>query len=502
MQRKLATWTTADPAFCADRLLRLIANTVWLEEAATITLRSRGAKSPGVDGMTKQMILDRLPEFLQEIRKDLLQGNYQPAPARRIYIPKAKGKRRPLGIPTLRDRIVERAMLMVMDPIWESDFHKLSYGFRPKRSVHHAVRTVHTQLIGGNDTRGRWIIEGDLASYFDTVHHRLLMKAVRKRIRDKRFLALLWRFIKAGHVDEGLFRAASEGVPQGGVLSPILSNIMLNEFDQYLDEHHLGNKVRAARKNWNASVKDRTPIAVKQCRQWKPALAYCRYADDFIIIVKGTKADAEKIREECREVLEDKLKLKLNMDKTHVTHINDGFIFLGHRLIRKRSGRGHMRVVTTIPREKARDFAASLCASLSGDYSDSSIDKVLSINRRLTGWANFYQFVGYRAKVFSRIDHVVFWKLAHWLARKHRSRIKPVLRRWFKRPAPGSAKTFVLFGKTSRGLPGYASLVRLAGRPKQQFRYQSPVENPYLGTEDRSTFTSDYNDVVMALGRA
>ena len=277
---------------------------------------------------------------------------------------------------------------------------------------------------------------------------------------------------------------------------------MLNEFDQYLDEHHLGNKVRAARKNWNASVKDRTPIAVKQCRQWKPALAYCRYADDFIIIVKGTKADAEKIREECREVLEDKLKLKLSMDKTHITHINDGFIFLGHRLIRKRSGRGHMRVVTTIPREKARDFAASLCASLSGDYSDSSIDKVLSINRRLTGWANFYQFVGYRAKVFSRIDHVVFWKLAHWLARKHRSRIKPVLRRWFKRPAPGSAKTFVLFGKTSRGLPGYASLVRLAGRPKQQFRYQSPVENPYLGTEDRSTFTSDYNDVVMALGRA
>ena len=96
MQRKLATWTTADPAFCADRLLRLIANTVWLEEAATITLRSRGSKSPGVDGMTKQMILDRLPEFLQEIRKDLLQGNYQPAPARRIYIPKAKGKRRPL----------------------------------------------------------------------------------------------------------------------------------------------------------------------------------------------------------------------------------------------------------------------------------------------------------------------------------------------------------------------------------------------------------------------
>ena len=118
-------------------------------------------------------------------------------------------------------------MLMAMQPIWESDFHRLSYGFRPERSVHHAIRTVKFQLQDGDSQSlvGRWIIEGDLASYFDTVHHRLLMRAVRKRIADQRFLALLWKLIKAGSVDRGLFRAASEGVPQGGVLTPLTQKV-------------------------------------------------------------------------------------------------------------------------------------------------------------------------------------------------------------------------------------------------------------------------------------
>ena len=168
LQLKLATWTAADPTRRVDRLLRLIAEHDWLTEVARITLSSSGAKTPGVDGMTRQHLgPDVLPDFLEHIREDLLAEKYQPAPARRIYIPKANGKRRPLGIATLRDRIVQRAMLMAMDPIWENDFHSLSYGFRPERSVHHAIRTVKLQLTDNADTRGRWVIEGDLASYLD-----------------------------------------------------------------------------------------------------------------------------------------------------------------------------------------------------------------------------------------------------------------------------------------------------------------------------------------------
>lgn len=169
MQCKLATWSTDSKERKFDRLLRLVADSTWLSEAARITLSSSGARTPGVDGMTKSTMEVNLLHELTVIREELLVGSYQPLPARRVYIPKANGKLRPLGIPSLRDRIVQRAMLMAMEPIWESDFHGASYGFRPARSVHHAMRTVRLQLTesGEDRTAGRWVIEGDLSSYLD-----------------------------------------------------------------------------------------------------------------------------------------------------------------------------------------------------------------------------------------------------------------------------------------------------------------------------------------------
>jgi len=153
-----------------------------------------------------------------------------------------------------------------------------------------------------------------------------------------------------------------------GVLSPLLSNIMLHEFDAWLEAKYLNRKARKDRWAWNFGIQQGRAITVRENRQWKPAVAYCRYADDFVVIVKGTKAHAEEIREECRAFLEDRLKLTLNMEKTHITHVNDGFVFLGHRIIRKRGSNGHMSVVTTIPKEKAKAFVYRLTEALSGNH--------------------------------------------------------------------------------------------------------------------------------------
>jgi RNA-directed DNA polymerase len=503
MQHKLATWAEGDANRRFDRLLRLIADRAWLAEAARIVLASSGAKTSGIDGMDKQRMQADLTVHLASLRTDLLTGNYHPQPVKRVYISKANGKKRPLGIPTLKDRIVQRAMLMAMEPIWESDFHRLSYGFRPERSVHHAVRTVKIQLQDSDaGTRGRWIIEGDLASYFDTVHHRLLLRCVRRRIRDDRFVDLLWRFLKAGHIDRGLFVASSEGVPQGGVLSPLLSNIMLHEFDAWLEAKYLSAKVRKDRWAWNFGIKQQRPIAVRENRQWKPAVAYCRYADDFVVIVKGTKAHAEAIREECRAFLEDRLKLTLNMGKTHITHVDDGFVFLGHRIIRRRGSSGHMSVVTTIPKEKAKTFARRLVGALSGNHEVAVVDMIDSLNRQLVGWATFYKFTDFTARTFRHIDHVVFWKMAHWLARKYRSRIKPLMRKWYRVPEPGQSKTWLIYGQSNHGHAVGKALRRLVKSQKMQFRWRNPERNPYIFRDElRNTVTSRYHDVAMALGQ-
>jgi hypothetical protein len=274
---------------------------------------------------------------------------------------------------------------------------------------------------------------------------------------------------------------------------------MLNEFDQYLEERYLSKKAQKGRWYWNHSIKIGRPVAIAENRKWKPGISYCRYADDFVVIVKGNKADAQAIKNECQEFLEDRLKLTLNMEKTHVTHINDGFTFLGHRLIRKRGPKGNRRVVSTIPREKAKNFAAGISKKLSGNYSISKIDMVEALNRKISGWANFYQFTDYTAKTYNHIDRVVFWKLAHWLGRKYRSRIKTLMRKWCKRPKPNKAKTWVLFGRTDKGHLKGVCLSRFVGSPKRPFRWRGPEMNPYLRVEERKAVTSRYAEVAMAL---
>lgn len=502
IQSKLATWSSENKERKFDRLLRLIAQEQWLHEAALITLKSNGAKTPGIDDVSKQDIESNLDDYLSQIRLELLSGTYQPKPARRIFIPKANGKQRPLGIPCLRDRIVQRAMMMAMEPIWESDFHNLSYGFRPNRSVHHAIRTLKLQLQDNKLAKaGRWTIEGDLVSYFDTVHHKILMKAVRKRIRDKRFLNLLWRFLKAGCIDRKMFKAAHEGVPQGGVLSPLLSNIMLNEFDQWLDKRYIGNKARKDRWYWNNTIQKKRLVAISEQRKWKPAVSYCRFADDFTIVVKGTKREVEAIRKECQQFLEKELKLKLNMEKTVITHVNDGFIFLGHRIIRKKGPHGTSRVVTNIPHEKLKSFIDKLTKKLSSNYGYDKCEMITEINQLLTGWGNFYRYTDYTAKSYVKVNRVVFWKFAHFLARKYKTSIKQQMKRWYKYPPNKKRRTWCVKGLNQQGEYIEIAMKSLAGTTKQQFKKGTPKQNPYINVPNKLS-RSKYHEVAMAMSHS
>jgi RNA-directed DNA polymerase len=275
---------------------------------------------------------------------------------------------------------------------------------------------------------------------------------------------------------------------------------MLNEFDQWMEANYLSKKVRSDRWVWNLAIQIRRPIAVRENRQWKPAVAYCRYADDFTLVVKGTKAHAQEVRQACRAFLEGKLKLTLNMAKTHITHVNDGFVFLGHRIIRKRGPRGSMRPVTTIPWAKYRGLAQKLVKELSGNYSINRIDQVETLNRILAGWAEFYRFTDYTATVFQRLDRIVFWKLGHWLGRKYQATLKTLCHQWVRAPEPGRAKTWVLPGPDSRGAFREITLRRLVTSRKGQFKWRLPQGNPYILRDEKpSIFESRYADLVFAM---
>jgi RNA-directed DNA polymerase len=275
---------------------------------------------------------------------------------------------------------------------------------------------------------------------------------------------------------------------------------MLHEFDVWMEKNYLSKKVRKDRWAWNFAILKQRPITVREHRQWKPAISYCRYADDFVIVVKGTQKHAEAVREACREFLEGELKLTLNMEKTHITHVNDGFVFLGHRIIRKRGPRGRMRPVTTIPWEKYRGFTERLVKQLSGNYSMNRMDLLESLNRQLAGWAAFYKYTDYTATMFRKVDRTVFWKLGYWLARKYQRGFRALMRDHVRSPEAGRAKTWMLKGQNSRGFYGEIPLWRLVTSRKGRFTWRTPSENPYILREEiRKTIKSRHADVTFAM---
>src|SRR5213082_91670 len=307
MQAKLHRWAAADPGRRFDDVFNFVHDPATLIVAFTRVASNRGANTPGVDGLTAADVEQRLgvPGFLDELRTSLKEGSFRPLPVRerKIQKPGGSGKLRKLGIPTIADRVVQAALKLVLEPIFEADFLPVSYGFRPKRRAQDAIAEIH--MFG---SRGyRWVLDADIEAAFDSVSHSALLDRVRLRVKDKRVLALVKAFLKAGVLTEtGDREDSATGTPQGGILSPLLANIALSALDEHLHAP------------WRPGGDMSTGSRRKYRRQrGLPNWRLVRYADDFVVLVTGTREDVIALREDIVGALAP-LGLRLSPEKTGV----------------------------------------------------------------------------------------------------------------------------------------------------------------------------------------
>lgn len=413
MQRKLSLWAQQDKERKFYDLYKLLYDKDWLRLAHDYVKQNAGSKTAGCDGINLAHFDERLEDNLEQLAQAIKSEQFEPLPVRRVYIPKANGKYRPLGIPAIRDRIVQEALRMVLEPIYEADFSQYSFGFRPNRCTMDAIKCV--TWFTQEHTKFFWIIEGDIASCFDTIHHHTLLKLLRRRIDDEKLLRLIWKFLRAGVMEGKLFKDTKLGTPQGGIVSPLLANIYLDEVDKYMLRHT------------GFSTKEK----IKRRARGLANFAYVRYADDFVVLCNGPKEQAEKLRGDIHLFLKEHLRLDLSMEKTKVTHLNDGFKFLGFWLQRRTGSRG-MTTKVLIPKESIKRLFGNIKAATDpSTHRDSVNSKILALNRIISGWCRYYQYTSKASTQFYRIGNDVFWRMAHWLGRKFRLSMPEVMRRFY-----------------------------------------------------------------------
>jgi RNA-directed DNA polymerase len=338
--------------------------------------RNHGA--PGVDGKTIEEFPTYAREHWQDIRRALEEGTYQPSPVRRVEIPKPNGGIRLLGVPAITDRVIEQAIAQVLTPIFDPDFSESSFGFRPGRSAHQAVRQVRKYIDDGYTVA----VEVDLSKFFDEVDHDVLMHRVSKKVRDKRLLRLIGKYLRAGVMVNGVIEPTRKGVPQGGPLSPVLSNIVLDDLDKELEKR--GHK-------------------------------FARYADDFVILVKSERAGL-RVKASITRFLEKKLKLKVNQEKSKVGPAKRcqflGFTFPGRKI--------HWS-------DKAwQKFKAELKRLTGRSNGMSFTQRIEKLNRYIRGWMNYFGI----SQFWKPVEHIDDWlrrrlRMCKWKQwRKVKTRIR------------------------------------------------------------------------------
>ena len=410
MQKKLAVWAKRDPDHRFFDIYHLMYNEDWLHRAYRSVKSNNGSRTAGIDGLRMSDFEEDLEGNLQELRESLKDETFKPKPVRRTYIPKGDGRERPLGIPTIKDRIVQEALRMVLEPIYETDFSQYSYGFRPNRNTMDAVSVA--RIATREQSKYFWVIDADIKGFFDNVDHQTLEQIIQDRMKDKQIRDLIWEFLKAGIMEEGEYRNSMTGTPQGGIVSPVLANIYLNELDQWVKQFTEISKYRKKKRRENG----------------KGNWMYIRYADDFLLLTNGRKAEAKEMEERLREYLDQELKLTLSRKKTEVVHVNDGFDFLGFHIERGKDGEGGKSTKVTIPGGARQDFREKIHAATDGDTNTSERAKIMALNALIRGWGNYYKYCWDAAKTFNDLSYFVWNKVMDWVARKRKTTKKRVVR--------------------------------------------------------------------------
>jgi len=405
-QKNLAQKAKERPNERVGGLYSIIRQEGWVEQAFWNVLQNTGAKTEGVDGKVKETYYDVSTktltsegrELIVEICKELKEFTYKPLPVKRVYIPKTNGKMRPIGIPTIKDRVIQEAIKMVIEPIYESDFLDCSYGFRPNRNTMDAISCCYGMM--NNKVKYYWVIEGDIKGCFDNIDHKILMKLIRNRIADRKLTDTIYKCLKAGYQEEGKIYKPKVGTPQGGIISPLLANIFLHEMDKWWEEnYHLDRDKRRARR-----VKGQANFSL------------IRYADDFIILCNGSKEATNEMKEKVAKLLGE-MKLELSPEKTKVTHASDGFDFLGFHIRKFKRVKAVLIKPTKSNIQKLRN---NLCKILDRRNRENAvIDVIRAINPITRGWSNYYQYVNSK-ETFHEIQFYTNNKFIKWYRGKYK----------------------------------------------------------------------------------
>ena len=423
MQRKLHHWAVDDSDRCFDDVFNLVHHPDFLTVAWERVRGNRGARSAGVDRLAPASITGdaETVAFLGQLRDELKSRTFAPLPVRERLIPKlGSSKLRRLGIPTAMDRTVQASLLLVLEPIFEADFKPVSYGFRPRRRAQDAIAEIHA--LGSRNYH--WVFEADIAACFDELSHSAIMERVRMRIVDKRVLALIKAFLKAGIMSgDGTVRESDTGTPQGGILSPLLANIALSVLDAHFcakwDAHRTSQQRDAHRKRGGATYR------------------IVRYADDFVIMVAGTKAHADALWVEVADVIAP-LGLRLSVEKTRVCHLDEGFDFLGFRIQRHRKKGTNKMVVYTYPSKKALlSIMAKVRALTKKTRHHGLADLLGRLNPVLRGWCAYFRH-GVSKATFGYLDAFAWHRVTQWLLKRHKRITWADLYRRFLTGRPGN----------------------------------------------------------------